>query len=243
MNYSIITVSKTNSPDEFNRTANSLCQITDKFEWIFVDGGNSLKVSTMIDNTRNITYLIREIDSGFVDAWNKGIACASGDFIMLLNCGDEYSADFIKCLDETSLDSNFIYYANPFILSQSGCFLRRFNSRPNMLRFYMSVPHEWCIVPYHLYNNFGCYSQLYLASDYEYFLRLFMHHGVSLFKPLALRLSAGNFYEGGLSDNKYFILLGESFRLSFRFNRWNPALYLIYFKCILFRFLSRLKFR
>lgn len=241
MRYSIVTISKHNSLEEFSRTANSLCNITDDFEWIFVDGGNCRKVNSMIDNTKHISCLIRESDSGFVDAWNKGIIRASGLFVMLLNCGDEYSNDFINLLDMSSLDVNYVYFASPSILSETGNFLKEFNSRGQLLRFYMSLAHEWCVVPRRVYDSFGLYSNLYLASDYEYFLRLYIHYGHLLFKPLGLRASAGNFYEGGLSDSKYFTLLSESFRLSFHFNAWSPTLYLIYIKFILFRLASRIK--
>ena len=95
--FSIITATY-NSGRLFDRTAQSVKELSFRdFEWIVIDGESEDDTVIRIQaHKKLIKYWISEKDSGISDAWNKGLAIARGDFILLLNAGDTYDADFLE---------------------------------------------------------------------------------------------------------------------------------------------------
>src|SRR3954454_18317001 len=94
---SVITV-VLNDAAGFERTARSvIAQRGVRLEWVVVDGGSTDGTITIIKSVEGrITRWISEPDRGVYDAMNKGIAAASGDYLLFMNAGDCFA-------DETSL--------------------------------------------------------------------------------------------------------------------------------------------
>lgn len=89
---SVITVCYNEPPDRIRKTFENIAlQDYPDVEWIVVDGGSNEDSMTAINEFLDaIDVLISESDDGIYDAMNKGVACASGDFIVFMNTGDSF---------------------------------------------------------------------------------------------------------------------------------------------------------
>ena len=68
-----------------------------EIEWIVVDGGSVQAPSCLgvIEAVKGLAnQFISEPDEGIYDAMNKGTRCASGEYVLFLNAGDELHVDF-----------------------------------------------------------------------------------------------------------------------------------------------------
>ena len=93
MTFSIITVNYNNC-EGLRRTIESVVGQTFRdFEFIVIDGGStdgSADVLRQYDD--RITYWVSEKDGGIYNAMNKGIACATGNYLNFMNSGDCFYA-------------------------------------------------------------------------------------------------------------------------------------------------------
>ena len=100
---SIITVCYNEPQENVQRTFDSICAQTHlNIEWIVVDGGSRQETLAAINGYRSrINSFISEPDNGIYDAMNKGLALASGDFVMFMNTGDWfYSENTLRKIGE-----------------------------------------------------------------------------------------------------------------------------------------------
>ena len=90
MKISVITVTY-NSENTLEKTILSVAGQTYKnIEHLIIDGASTDKTLEIVDKYRhNITKIISEPDKGIYDAMNKGIAQATGDYLIFLNSDDE----------------------------------------------------------------------------------------------------------------------------------------------------------
>lgn len=102
---SIITV-VFNAKNEIKETIESVIILKKRFliEYIVIDGGSSDGTNKIIDEfASGIDKYVSERDAGIYDAMNKGIALASGRWILFMNAGDHMmpiSNDLWSSLDE-----------------------------------------------------------------------------------------------------------------------------------------------
>lgn len=91
---SVITVVY-NDAENIRRTMQSFfSQTWEDKEYIVVDGGSTDGTADIIrEYADRLAWWCSEKDAGIYDAMNKGILHASGDWINILNCGDEYCSD------------------------------------------------------------------------------------------------------------------------------------------------------
>lgn len=89
---SIITIVK-NDASALERTISSVSQqVLKSFEFIIVDGGSADGTLDVIkSHTDCVSSWISEPDHGIYDAMNKGLAHATGDWVIFLNAGDTFS--------------------------------------------------------------------------------------------------------------------------------------------------------
>lgn len=85
---------------------NSLCQSYPNFELIIIDGGSTDGTVDVIKQYEGKLKYISEKDKGIYDAMNKGIKMASGEWVIMHNCGDYF-------LKETSIEDVFRQIPNP----------------------------------------------------------------------------------------------------------------------------------
>lgn len=75
-----------------------LCQKTQKFEYIIVDGASTDSTIQIVQKYAEVDDRIQwvsEPDRGIFHAMNKGIGYSKGDFLLFLNAGDTFHSDTI----------------------------------------------------------------------------------------------------------------------------------------------------
>ena len=121
MKISIITVSY-NSASTIKDTFDSIrIQNYSDIEYIVIDGGSTDDTLNIIQKNKDIiSKWISENDNGIFDAFNKGIALASGQIIGILNSDDFYTnenviSDVIKAFLDFKVDSVYgnLFYVDP----------------------------------------------------------------------------------------------------------------------------------
>src|SRR4051812_1110497 len=90
---SVITVVY-NNVSHIERTLLSvLDQTYPHIEYIVIDGASTDGTLVIIEKYKDrIAKLISEPDKGIYDAMNKGLAIATGDYVLFMNSGDEIYA-------------------------------------------------------------------------------------------------------------------------------------------------------
>lgn len=71
-------------------------QTYNNIEFIILDGASTDNTSKIVDSySKYISKYISEPDNGIYFAMNKGLLVASGDWIIMLNAGDEFYSDYV----------------------------------------------------------------------------------------------------------------------------------------------------
>jgi len=109
--FSIITVVYNNVRDIEHTITSVVNQTYDNIEYIVIDGESSDGTLAVIHKYQNkIAVLLSEKDKGIYDAMNKGLALATGDYVLFLNSGDEiYDLNSIENLAKLSNDADILY--------------------------------------------------------------------------------------------------------------------------------------
>lgn len=107
--FSIITVTY-NAEKTLPPTLKSVAEQTcDLYEWIVVDGGSKDATMDLVKESgvSNLKY-ISERDNGIYDAMNKGLAMATGDYVIFLNAGDSFhSPATLQRLADVAMDHDY----------------------------------------------------------------------------------------------------------------------------------------
>jgi len=173
----IITVTL-NSEQYLENTITSVINQTYPFiEYIIVDGQSTDRTLDIIKKYEHfITRWISEPDSGITEAMNKGIAMASGDFILFL-----HSDDYL--LEENSIEkainfmnnSNEDIFAFSVVFSQENCTQKIIPRGWNWL-INLKIPfcHQGVFCKARLFNELGLFDTHFaIDADYDFFLRAY----------------------------------------------------------------------
>ncbi len=176
---SVITVCL-NAEKTIRRTIESVIgQSYSSIEYIIVDGGSTDATSTIIKEYNDkIAKTISEKDSGIGDAFNKGIAVATGEFLQFINADDvllpqkiEYS---VRIFQENP-DAAFVF-GDIIKINEKGDGLR-ISGDPFYARsisYVMNrVNHPTMMVKRSLFTRFGVFDKQWrVAMDYDWILRI-----------------------------------------------------------------------
>lgn len=174
-------------------------------EFIIIDGGSKDGTLEIIKkNAHYISYWISERDKGIYDAWNKGIAKSTGDWIMFLGCDDilcpdalmSYS-DFIESLHNVN-ELDLISSRNQMI-DHNGNITRTRGwafQWPEYLKD-MMIAHPGALHSKKLFGNYGIYDCSFrIVGDYELFLRVGENLKAEFLDKVTVKMG-----EGGASDS------------------------------------------
>lgn len=146
---SVITVVYNNVQD-IERTLRSVVNQTYRnIEYIVIDGGSTDGTLEVLNRYRSrIATLVSEKDKGIYDAMNKGLALATGDYVLFMNSGDEiYATETVERIFASASNVD-IYYGETEMYNERWESLgRRRHQAPEKLthgsfRYGMSVSHQ-----------------------------------------------------------------------------------------------------
>ena len=206
---SVITVVR-NGESVLEQTIQSvLNQTYSNIEYIIIDGASTDRTIDIIRKYNDkIAYWLSEPDKGIADAWNKGIAVATGAIIGILNAGDCYD---VACVQEVvnQLASNkpVISYGKTILVDESGNQLHVVAGQFNPRKLYKGIGflHPSCFATKLVYEKVGIFQTSYrLAMDCDWLFRCY-RQGI----PLVKLNNVCYMQDGGASNQARFTAYGE----------------------------------
>lgn len=139
-------------------------------EHVVVDGASSDGTPEYLSHTS--TRWISEPDKGIADAMTKGIAMATGEYVLILQAGDLFAPGLTLAEIEAELDGSDIVSFDVLVTHRDGDIRFRSRGLGRALETSMSVPHQGAFVRRDLYERIGAFDAQYkVGMDYEFMLR------------------------------------------------------------------------
>jgi glycosyltransferase involved in cell wall biosynthesis len=207
MKISIITPTY-NSASTLARAIDSvLIQNYPDLEYIIIDGAstdNTKEIISTYQNKLNIKF-ISEPDNGIYDAMNKGVKLATGDIIGILNSDDFYeNGEVLRDVGVAFQDERIeaVYGDIKYFGSDTNKITRYWKTgeyKEKKFNNGFMIPHPTLFVRKSVYDKYGLFNtDLRLAADYEFILRLLKIHKINLkYIPKVFV----KMYNGGISGN------------------------------------------
>lgn len=156
-----------------------ISQNYDDVELIVIDSvssDNTMEIVNKYSQKYSIVSIC-EPDNGISDAFNKGIAISTGDWIIFMGAGDtfinpnvlEYAARRLS-----RMSKYLVVWGNTLIINEKMNIQYRANGSISKfkLRRYMCLPHQSTFHNKILYETYGLYDSRYrVAMDYELLIR------------------------------------------------------------------------
>lgn len=146
---SVITIVYNNVQDIERTVKSVLAQSYPAIEYIIIDGASTDGTLQRIEPYMNkISKLISEPDKGIYDAMNKGLALASGDYVLFMNSGDEiYDSDTVSKIFTCTPDADIYYGETEMIGPDAQSLGKRRHEVPlyfswKSFKYGMSISHQ-----------------------------------------------------------------------------------------------------
>ena len=211
MKFSIITAVR-NAVGQIADTLRSVERQTGAdVEHVIVDGASTDGTADTIRRLGSSRVRLQsEPDRGIFDAFNKGLARATGDVIAFLNAGDTYLADDVifgvqKQFEQHQVDAVFgdLVIVDPADHSRVVRHYQSAQFRPELLAYGFMPPHPTLFLRRSVYERVGEYDRSYRQTgDFEFCVRAFVNHQISyLHVPREMvRMLAGGVTNRGLKS-------------------------------------------
>jgi glycosyltransferase involved in cell wall biosynthesis len=173
---SVITIVYNNVRDIERTVLSVLNQTYQPIEYIVVDGLSTDGTLAIIEKYKaGISKIISEKDDGIYDAMNKGLAAATGDYVIFMNSGDEfYDTTTIAKVFATAPDADIYYGETEMINDQLESQGQRRHKAPKQFnwrsfKYGMSVSHQAIYIRRTLTEPYD--RQYQLSSDIDWIIR------------------------------------------------------------------------
>lgn len=223
---SVITIVYNNVNDIERTMLSVLNQTYGHIEYIIIDGRSTDGTLEIIKRYENrIARLISEKDEGIYDAMNKGIAAATGDYIIFMNSGDEfYDAGTVVAVFASAPDAD-IYYGETEMIDSSGQSLgQRRHKAPEQFTWRsfnlgMSVSHQAIYIKRSLVEPYD--RQYALSADIDWIIRA----AKKAKKIVNVNRYVAKYLVGGMSKKKHRQSLAERFDIMKRHYGLIPTIF------------------
>ncbi len=153
-----------------------VAQTYELLEYLVIDGGSTDgSVDIIKKYEANIDFWISEPDKGISDAMNKGVANATGNYVVFIHADDYLHTNFTiaRIVSYLSSTTDILLADILFGESHRRCKSRGFNCWFNLKT---GVLHQGVICNRLLFDKYGGFDiGLTIAMDYDFFLRLYRY--------------------------------------------------------------------
>jgi len=209
---SVVTVVYNNVADIERTMLSVLNQTYPAIEYIVIDGKSTDGTLHIIERYKDkLAKLISEKDNGIYDAMNKGIAAATGDYIIFMNSGDEFYVNDTVARVFASAEDADIYYGETEMMDEKGNNLgRRRHAAPEKFtwkdfKYGMSISHQAIYIKRSLIEPYDPKYQL--SADIDWILRA----AKKAKKIVNVHAYVARYKVGGMSKQKHRQSLLERF--------------------------------
>jgi glycosyltransferase involved in cell wall biosynthesis len=223
---SVITVVYNNAADIERTLLSVINQTYPNIEYIVIDGASTDGTLQIIEKyTNKIAKLISEPDKGIYDAMNKGLALATGDYVIFMNSADEfYSAETVANVFAAAPDAD-IYYGETEMIGANNENLgqRRHKAPENFtwrdFKYGMSISHQAIYIKRSLVKSYDPKYQL--SADIDWIL-----YAAKKAKTIVnVHQYVAKYKVGGMSKHKHRQSLMERFDIMKRYYGLVPTIF------------------
>ena len=174
MKLSIITVNLNNLNGLEKTVSSVLSQSWKDFEYFVIDGGSTGGSAQFLQKvSKDLTGWISEKDRGIYHAMNKGIAKATGEYLLFINSGDCLVNNNILAQVKDELTGEGIIYGDLTLIKKDGTIEPKIY--PDLLTFSyvweQSLPHPAAFIRKDMFEKLGNYNEkVRITSDWQFFM-------------------------------------------------------------------------
>lgn len=202
---SVVTVSYNSARTIADTLLSVAKQVDADYEHLVIDGGSTDPTMDIVRaHAHPRLHALSEGDEGIYDAMNKGLARASGDYVLFLN-SDDYLAGpdrlhhVAKAVESANVDC--LFADTQFVASDGRTLSRRLYSARGIARWWLAIgampPHPSMFLRRKLMQDMGGYDTRYrIAGDFDFVARAILRHQASF---AHLPLVTTRFRAGGVS--------------------------------------------
>ena len=157
-----------------------------RLEHLVIDGGSTDGTLDIIrGNAARLASWTSEPDGGIYDAMNKGVARATGDWVVFLNADDAfYDAGAVRAVFAgagPALEGKLVVYGDSMLRFDHGPPRLRRSKPLRALRFKMPFSHQGAFVRTELLRRRPFDTHFRLAGDYDFFRDVYARYGDGAF--------------------------------------------------------------
>ncbi len=211
---SVITIVYNNVKDIERTMLSVLNQSYRNIEYIVIDGASTDGTRDTISKyTDKLAKFISEPDQGIYDAMNKGLALATGDYILFMNSGDEiYAYETVADVFDTATSAD-IYYGETEMFNEQWqslgqrrhCAPENFNWKS--FKYGMSVSHQAIYIKRNIVTPFDLRYKY--SSDIDWMIKAAKNAS----SIVNTHMYVAKYLVGGISKKKHLASLKERFQI------------------------------
>jgi glycosyltransferase involved in cell wall biosynthesis len=223
---SVITIVYNNVKHIERTLLSVLDQSYPNIEYIVIDGASTDGTLDILKSYETgIAKLISEKDKGIYDAMNKGLAAATGDYVLFMNSGDEIYAPDTVAQVFASADDADIYYGETEMIDESLQSLgQRRHKAPKQFtwrgfNYGMSISHQAIYIRRSIAEPFD--RRYALSADIDWIIRA----AKKAKKIVNVNRYVAKYLVGGMSKTKHRQSLLERFAIMKRYYGLIPTIF------------------
>jgi glycosyltransferase involved in cell wall biosynthesis len=223
---SVITIVYNNAKDIERTMQSVLLQTYQNIEYILIDGAsNDGTVEIIQKYNSQLANFISEPDKGIYDAMNKGLAIATGDYVLFMNSGDEIYAPETVTDVFASAPSGDIYYGETEMFDENWTSLgqRRHHAPEHFdwhsFKYGMNVSHQAIYIKRSLTEPYDLTYKY--SSDIDWIIKAAKKSS----NIVNTHLYVAKYLVGGISKKKHLASLKERFKILSTYYGFMPNLF------------------
>jgi glycosyltransferase involved in cell wall biosynthesis len=211
---SVITIVYNNVKDIERSMLSVLQQTYPNIEYIIIDGASRDGTKEIIEKyASKLARFISEPDRGIYDAMNKGLALATGDYVLFMNSGDElYDVDTVAKVFGRVPNADIYYGETEMYNEQWQSLGRRRHRTPNefnwrSFRYGMSISHQAIYIKRSLTSPFDLRYKY--SADIDWIIKAARQASLIV----NTHMYVAKYLVGGVSKQKHLDSLKERFHI------------------------------